>query len=94
MDTIARRIERLHGDTGHPVFTGLAERLERLRERHISGAEESQQFLQDLLDLTRQVQAADKAVDGNPETRWSAASGVSLSRSPALPGGSERRPGA
>ena len=25
---------------------------------------------------------------------WSAASGVSLSRSPALPGGSERRPGA
>jgi hypothetical protein len=25
---------------------------------------------------------------------WSAVSGVSLSRSPALPGGSERRPGA
>jgi hypothetical protein len=24
---------------------------------------------------------------------WSAASGVTLSRSPALPGGSERRPG-
>ena len=62
LDTIARRIARLSDDTGHRVFTGLAERLERLREKHITTAEESQEFLRELFDLTRQVKAADQAV--------------------------------
>lgn len=61
LDTIARRIDRLFGETDHHVFAGLAERLERLRERHVTGAQASQDFLKDLLDLTRQVAAADKA---------------------------------
>jgi type I restriction enzyme, R subunit len=61
LDTIARRIQRLLDDTGHHVFSGLADRLERLRERHVTGAKESQEFLQELLDLTRQIKAADKA---------------------------------
>lgn len=61
LDTIARRIARLSDDTDHRVFTGLAERLERLRDKHISTAEESQEFLQELFDLARQVKAADQA---------------------------------
>lgn len=61
LDTIARRVARLSDDTGHRVFTGLSERLERLRERHVTTAEQSQQFLQELLELTRQVKRADQA---------------------------------
>ncbi len=61
LDTIARRIRRLFDDTGHEVFSGLSDRLERLRERHVAGAQGSQEFLKELLDLTRQVRAADKA---------------------------------
>jgi type I restriction enzyme, R subunit len=61
LDTIARRLARLADDHPHEVFTGLAERLRRLRERHIASAEDSQHFLADLLDLTQQVKAADAA---------------------------------
>lgn len=61
LDTIDRRLARLSDDHPHNVFTGLAERLRRLRDRHIAGAEDSQHFLADLLDLTQQVRAADQA---------------------------------
>ncbi len=61
LDRIAGRIDKLYDDTGHAVFAGLSERLERLRDRHVATAEESQQFLQDLLDLTRNVMEASKA---------------------------------
>ncbi len=44
------------------MFKGLGDRLERLRARHVAGARESQDFLQELLELTTSVLRADRAV--------------------------------
>ncbi len=61
LDTIERRLERLLGEADHPVYRTLAERLEALRKRTIAGAKQSQEFLEDLLKLARQLVEADRA---------------------------------
>ncbi|MBG0738897.1 HsdR family type I site-specific deoxyribonuclease [Paeniglutamicibacter antarcticus] len=65
VDNIASRLrKRLEGTNGdHPVYKTLSERLERLRERQLAKAQESVDFLRDLLDLARDVAAAEKAED-------------------------------
>ena len=63
--TIAARLQRrLAGKNGqHPVYQSLAERLEKLRERQVSQAKESVHFLQELLELARDLTAAEHAED-------------------------------
>jgi type I restriction enzyme R subunit len=61
LDTIGKRLKRTLSTNGHPVYRTLAERLEALRERSIAGAKQSQEFLEDLLKLARQVLEAERA---------------------------------
>jgi type I restriction enzyme R subunit len=51
---------RLRKHLGNPRFKPLSERLEALRERHEAGQIESVQFLKELLDIARDVVAAEK----------------------------------
>lgn len=65
VDNIATRLQkRLAGDNGsHPAYQSLAERLERLRLRQLAKANESVDFLRDLLGLATDMAAAEKAED-------------------------------
>ncbi len=65
VDNIAARLrKRLEGENrDHAAYHSIAERLERLRERQLAKAQESVDFLQDLLDLARDLAAAEKAED-------------------------------
>ncbi|MER2133726.1 MAG: hypothetical protein ABS910_03500 [Arthrobacter sp.] len=65
VDNIAARLrKRLAGTNGlHRAYQSLAERLERLRERQVAKAQESVDFLRELLDLARDLAAAEKAED-------------------------------
>jgi type I restriction enzyme R subunit len=65
VDNIASRLrKRLEGGNGtHPAYKSLSERLERLRERQLAKAQDSVDFLRDLLDLARDLAAAEKAED-------------------------------
>lgn len=70
VDNIATRLRRRLAGTngGHPVYRSLAERLERLRERQLAKAKESVDFLQELLELARDLAAAEKAEDDQGST--------------------------
>jgi type I restriction enzyme, R subunit len=65
VDNIAARIRRrlagAHGD--HPVYRSLAGRLERLRERQLAKARDSVDYLQEILELARDLTAAERAED-------------------------------
>jgi type I restriction enzyme R subunit len=52
---------RLRKKMGNPVFKELSERLERLKERHESGQQQSLDFLKELLDIARDVVAAENS---------------------------------
>lgn len=63
VDNIASRLRRrLAGGNGdHPVYRSLAERLERLRERQFTKAQESISLLEEFLVLARDLTSAEKA---------------------------------
>jgi type I restriction enzyme R subunit len=61
LDTIDARLKRRLASTGHPAYLSLAERLERLRKASLEKAEASVEFLREILDLAKQVAAAEKA---------------------------------
>lgn len=62
LDTIEARIRRrLEGSGGHQAYVALSERLERLRKAQLERAEASIEFLHELLELAREVTAAEKA---------------------------------
>lgn len=65
VDNIASRLrKRLEGGNGsHPAYKSLSERLDRLRERQLAKAQDSVDFLRDLLDLARDLAAAERAED-------------------------------
>lgn len=63
IDTIGARIHRRLEGTGHPYWVELSERLERLRKAQIGRAEASIEFLRVLLELAREVTAAERAED-------------------------------
>jgi len=52
---------RLRKKLGNPLFKELSERLERLKERHESGQQQSLDFLKELLDIARDVVAAENS---------------------------------
>jgi len=60
-------IARLRKHKGDPKFVALAERLERLRERHEQGLVASIDFLKELLKIARDVVEAEKKVDPEDE---------------------------
>jgi type I restriction enzyme R subunit len=67
VDNIASRLrKRFEGDNdSHPAYKSLSERLDRLRERQLARAHDSVDFLRDLLDLARDLAAAEKAEDAS-----------------------------
>ena len=62
-DTIDSRIKRRLEETDSPVYQSLAERLEKLRQRTITSAEDSLEFLRQALHIARDVVAADKLAE-------------------------------
>ena len=64
LERIDERIRRrMEGDGPHRVWRTLAERLELLRQSWIASAEESVEFLKELLDLARKLLEAEAADD-------------------------------
>jgi len=64
LDTIEARLRRrLEASGDHPLWVQLSERLERLRRHQLDQAQASVEFLRELLELARQVTAAEKAED-------------------------------
>ena len=62
-DTIDARIKRRLEDTHSAVYQSLAERLEKLRQKTITSAEDSLEFLRQALQIARDVVAADKLAE-------------------------------
>jgi type I restriction enzyme R subunit len=56
-------VARLQKHSGHPRFTELGERLERIKERHEQGFITSLAFLKAILELAREVVEAEREVD-------------------------------
>ena len=59
--------KRLRKHIHDPAFKALAERLEELKKRHEAGLLESVKFLKELLDLAKDVVAAEQAVPQDEE---------------------------
>lgn len=61
LDTIAARLKRrLAASQDNPIYVALSERLERLRQAQLERSSASVEFLQELLDLAREVTAVEK----------------------------------
>lgn len=64
LDTIEARIKRRLASSGnHQVFVALSDRLDRLRKSQLDKASASIEFLRELLELAKQVTAAERAED-------------------------------
>jgi type I restriction enzyme R subunit len=64
LDTLAARLaRRLTGDASHPVWVSLSARLEALRQAKIDSAAASVEFLKQILELARDLVAAEQADD-------------------------------
>jgi type I restriction enzyme R subunit len=63
LDSIEARLARRLSGPHHPVYDSLATRLDDLRRQRLASAEESVEFLKRLLEIARDVVAADKADD-------------------------------
>ncbi|MAT16924.1 MAG: DEAD/DEAH box helicase [Planctomyces sp.] len=57
---VMKLIARLRKHGGDPKFVELGERLDKLRERHEKGLDDSRKFLKEILRLARDVVAAEK----------------------------------
>ena len=60
-------IARLRKHLGHPTFTALGERLEKIKERHEHGFLTSLEFLKQILEIARDVVEAEKEIDPEEE---------------------------
>lgn len=60
VDSIEARIKRRMGESNSPVYRSLAERIEKLRQRAITTAEDSLAWLKMALEIARDVVAADR----------------------------------
>ncbi len=58
-----RLVARLRRHAGDPKFKALGERLEELRRRHEAGLDASKEFLKQLLQLAKDVLAAEEETD-------------------------------
>ena len=62
-----RLIARLRRHLGHPKFTALGERLEKIRERHEQGFLTSLEFLKAILEVAKEVLEAERESDPEEE---------------------------
>ena len=53
-------VAKLRGKAGNPTFVELGERLEKLKERHDKGLDDSRKFLKEILRLAHDVVQAEK----------------------------------
>jgi type I restriction enzyme R subunit len=60
-------VARLRKHLGHPKFTALGERLEKIKERHEQGFLTSLEFLKQILEIAREVVEAEKDTDPEEE---------------------------
>src|SRR5712691_6222591 len=60
-------IARLRKHLGHPKFTALGERLEKIKERHEQGFLTSLEFLKQILEIAREVVEAEQDTDPEEE---------------------------
>jgi hypothetical protein len=60
-------VARLRRHLGNPKFTALCERLEKIKERHEQGFLTSLEFLKQILELAKEVVAAEKETDPEEE---------------------------
>src|SRR4029077_11712139 len=56
-------IARLRKHLGNPKFTELGERLEKIKERHEQGFLTSLEFLKQILEVAKEVVAAERVID-------------------------------
>jgi type I restriction enzyme R subunit len=63
LDSIEARLERRLAATGSPVYQSLAERIEKLRNQAITNVQDSLAFLEQALQIARDVVAADRAAE-------------------------------
>jgi type I restriction enzyme R subunit len=63
LDSIEARLKRLAAGKDTAVYKSLAERIEKLREQAITNVEESLAFLEEALQVARDVVAADRAAE-------------------------------
>lgn len=67
LDSIEARLKRRLEGGNSAVYKSLAERIEKLRQRAITTVDDSIQFLEDCLNVARDVVAADRAAEaGEP----------------------------
>jgi len=62
-----RLVARLRRHLGHPKFTVLGERLEKIRERHEQGFLTSLEFLKEILEVAKEVLEAERERDPEEE---------------------------
>ncbi len=60
-------VARLRRHLGNPKFTALGERLEKIKERHEQGFLTSLEFLKQILELAKEIVAAEKETDPEEE---------------------------
>jgi type I restriction enzyme R subunit len=60
-------IARLRKHLGHPRFTALGERLEKIKQRHEQGFLSSLEFLKQILEIAKEVVEAEKETDHEEE---------------------------
>jgi type I restriction enzyme R subunit len=65
IDSIESRVKRRLDESGSGVYRSLAERIEKLRQKSITSAEDSLEFLKQALEIARDVVAADKLAEEN-----------------------------
>jgi len=63
----SKLIARLRKHLGHPKFTALGERLEKITERHEQGFLTSLEFLKQILEIAKEVVEAEKETDPEEE---------------------------
>ncbi len=61
LDSLAKRLARRLAEKQHPVYESLARRLDDLRRARLVSAEASVEFLKQILELARELVAAERA---------------------------------
>lgn len=67
LDSIEARLKRRLAESDSPVYTSLAERIEKLRAKAIENVEDSLAFLEEALRIAQDVVAADRAAEAGDE---------------------------